>query len=261
MADYETSTQHKYWTFTKHELASIRKLDESYARVRLYLGEQLDALGRALGCRQRTATTAQLFLSRAFLKIRLQDMNLYLVVATCVYIAAKAEEQPANIRLVAREACKLWPAQMPPEPQLLAECEFYLLEELRACLVVHHAHHPLMKLSKEFELLPEEFQAAWAAINDAYLSDIPLLFAPKVVAFASMFMVLILKPELDGGRTPLAVKARLDALSVTIGRRSTLDLTQLAYCIQEFLSLYSLIESLDRTKVAAEVDAIIRGRR
>lgn len=256
MSDYEESTQHKYWTFSKKELLSIRRNTNVYPRIRLFLGEQLESLGRVLACRQRTVSTAQVLLSRALLKLRLQDMNLYLVTATCLYIASKAEEQPVSIRVLVREGCKLWPGRMPIEPQLLAECEFYLMEELRACLIVHQAYNPLIKLSKEFALIPEEFQAAWAAINDAYLSDIPLLYSPKVIAFASMFMVLILKPELDSGRSPLTVKSRLDALSVTIGRRDSLDMTQLAYCIQEYLSLYSLIEGLDRSRIAEEIDAI-----
>lgn len=255
--DYLESTQHKYWTFTKNELINIRKLDAPYARIRLFLGEQLNLLSLKLNCRQRVVSTAQVFLSRTFLKIRLEDMNLYLVTATCLYMASRAEEQQLHARIVVREAAKLWPRMMPTETSYLAECEFYLLEELRTCLVIYHAYNPLIRISKEYDLTPDEFQAAWEAINDASLCDIPLLFSPKVIAFAAMFMVLILRPELDGGRTPLAIKNRLDILSVSIGRRSTLDLTQLAYCIQEFLSLYSLMESINRRSVANEIEQLL----
>jgi len=253
MANFEKSTQYHKWTFTKEEL--VRKRDDSalYAMIRLYLFEELMGFAARLSLRQRVLSTAQVYLSRVLTRIEITEMNPYLLMAACVYIASRAEEQPVHIRTVSMEGRLMWPTFMPVEAWQLAECEFYVLAEIETCLVVHHPYDPLVILAKRLKLVSAELQACWAVINDTYATDIPLIFTPSVIAYTAIYMVLVLKPGLIPNRPAKQVKLRLDTLSAVLSADATLDLRALMACVQELLSLYALKSDFDRGAIAEEL--------
>lgn len=73
-------------------------------------------LGRKVALRQRVIATATVFFKRFYLKNAYAETDPFLVIAACCYVAAKAEECPVSIKLVASEARALFSRT----------CHFYL---------------------------------------------------------------------------------------------------------------------------------------
>jgi cyclin-C len=70
-------------------------------------------------------------------------------------------------------------------------------------LIVHHPYRSLLALQGTFNLSQEESSLAWSIINDHYMTDLPLLYAPHIIAITSILLALILRPVGNGG-TPVA---------------------------------------------------------
>lgn len=65
-------------------------------------------------------------------------------------------------------------------------------------LIVHHPYRTLQELQSRLDLTQDDVSFAWSIINDHYLTDLPLLFAPHVIAIAAIFLALTLKPSQGG---------------------------------------------------------------
>jgi cyclin C len=58
---------------------------------------------------------------------------------------------------------------------------------------VHHAHRPLADLQPPLALTMDEAALAHSVLNDALLTDLPLLHAPHALALAAAFLAVVLK--------------------------------------------------------------------
>lgn len=217
--------------------------------MKLYIHGLVQLLGRHLNARQRVLSTAEVYLSRFFSRVSIHEVNLYVLVAACVYVACKTEEAPQHIRTVSSEARSIWPEYVTHDPTKIAECEFYLMEELDTYLIVHHPYRSLRELSKclsdTVTLTGDEMQAAWSMINDSYATDLMLVYPPHVIAAASIYMTVVLRsPLARPSRPPERIKARIDQLVIFLGD-SGIDLDHLAACVEEMIALYVRWESYD----------------
>ncbi|PRT54269.1 RNA polymerase II holoenzyme cyclin-like subunit [Wickerhamiella sorbophila] len=273
-ADYWRSTQRERWKFTAEQLSKLHQevshndlksgIDDPCQawddHIRIYIYNLVQTLGQRLGCRRRVLSTAHVYLMRIFTKISIHEMNIFLLVTTAVYVAGKTEEQPQHIRTISNEARVLWTDYMPSEATLIAECEFYMIEELHGCLIVHHPYRSLSFLCESMAdthpwlvLSNEEFQGIWAVINDSYASDIPLMYAPHIIATSALYMTLVLRPQLiRPPRPPDKIKARIDVLASYLGK-SAIDLEKIAECVQELVSLYARWETYDQRQTHLRV--------
>lgn len=231
-ADYWSLTQRTQWQMKKEELAELRRrlvglekkmaqsgLIKDYAGVvydinmRIYLHTMVVKLGRRLNVRQIALLTAEVYISRFLTRVSLKEINVYLLVATSLYVACKIEECPQHIRQVVTEARLLWPEYIPHDGSKLAEFEFYLIEELDMCLVVHHPYRALLQVRDFLTTQPsfgilltaEELQHLWLLINDLYVTDLHLVFPPHVVAFSALYLTLVLQKHLGTLRAPSTV--------------------------------------------------------
>ena len=157
-------------------------------------------LGRRLNIRQYALATAHVYLSRFLLKASVREVNLYLLVTTCVYLACKVEECPQYIRTLVSEARSLWPEFIPPDPTKVTEFEFYLLEELQCYLIVHHPYEAMEQIIEVLKtsdynltLSNEDIQNCWSLINDSYINDVHLIYPPHIIAMACMFITISLQ--------------------------------------------------------------------
>lgn len=108
-------------------------------------------LARRLSLRQRVIATAHVFFRRFYLKNSYIDTDPFIVVAACIYVAAKAEETPVHVKSVVNEAKQLFQADygiknFPTDNARLAEMEFYLVDELECDLTVFHPYRTLLTL-------------------------------------------------------------------------------------------------------------------
>ncbi|GMM34717.1 cyclin-dependent protein serine/threonine kinase regulator [Saccharomycopsis crataegensis] len=162
-ANYWNSSQRLHWQFTREELSEKRRnievlenqlmaagalplhlkdIEYDY-NMRIYLHNLVHKLGRRLGLRAIPITTAEVYLSRFLLNVSLKEINIYLLVTTCIYLACKVEECPHHIRSISNEARNLWPQYIPHDLTKLAEFEFYLIEEMENYLIIHNPYRSL----------------------------------------------------------------------------------------------------------------------
>lgn len=178
-----------------------------------------------------------------------------MMVATCVYVACKTEECPQHIRTVTSEARGLWPDYVTHDPTKIAECEFYLIEELDSFLIVHHPYRALIQLTQamssfnsQLTLVIEELQSVWSMINDSYATDLILLYPPHIIAATCLYITVVLKsPLIRPARPPDTVKARIELFVSFLGH-SAIDLDRIVENIQELVSLYVRWETYDEVR-------------
>ena len=206
-ANYWDSTQAKYWTFTKAELAEERaalrqhneQLHTKYALpdrrlIDIYMQQNLIKLARRMTVRQQALATAQMYIKRFYLRVEIRKTNPFLIMATAVYLACKMEESPQHIRLMLGEAARQWPELGVTESSKIGECEFAMISTLSSRLIVHHPYRSLSELAPLFSLSSEEQTFAHNIINDSYNTDLCLLYPPHIIAITAIFLAVVLRP-------------------------------------------------------------------
>ncbi|WPH04507.1 Hypothetical protein R9X50_00739800 [Acrodontium crateriforme] len=206
-ANYWDSTQAKYWTFTKSDLAAQRselaklnsQLHTTYPlpdrrHMSIFIQQALNKLSRRMTLRQQALATAQIYIKRFYLHVEMRKTNPYLIMATAVYLACKMEESPHHIRIMLGEAARQWPELGVTESSKIGECEFALISTLSSRLILHHPYRALSELQSSFGLSSEEGQLAHAIINDSFNTDLPLLYPPHVIAITAVFLAVVLRP-------------------------------------------------------------------
>lgn len=228
-ADYWSSSQRLKWQLTREGLTECRRklvilerkmiqsgLIKDYPQIsydtnmRIYLHTLLVKLGRRLNVRQIALATSEVYLTRFLTRVSLKEINVYLLVTTCLYVSCKIEECPQHIRLIISEARNLWPEYIPHDITKLAEFEFYLIEEMDMYLFLHHPYKSLLQLRDflrqyqqhfGFSLTDDELQHSWSLINDSYITDLHMLFPPHVIALAAIYITIVLKKNLNAIRS------------------------------------------------------------
>jgi len=226
-ANYWESTQRRHWQFAKDELATMRQKleDEDPALVQAYplpplrhlnihfnqrkcafgiwvlppvlstCCPEINRLGKRLGVRQQPMATAQIYLKRFYTRVEIRRTNPYMMMATALYLACKMEECPQHIRMVTGEARSLWPNEITTiDPGKLGECEFFLISEMNSQLIVHQPYRTLNTLQGDFGLNNEEVALSWSVINDHYMTDLPLLYPPHIIALTAIMLAVVLRP-------------------------------------------------------------------
>ncbi|EGP84464.1 uncharacterized protein MYCGRDRAFT_47503 [Zymoseptoria tritici IPO323] len=268
-ANYWDSTQAKFWTFAKAELSDLRKdlektnqpLHNRYTLpdrrlMNIYIQQQLVKLARRMSLRQQALATAQIYIKRFYLRVEMRKTNPYLIMATAVYLACKMEECPQHIRLMLGEAARQWPELGVTETSKIGECEFALISTLSSRLICHHPYRSLSELGPIFGLSSEETQLAHSILNDSYNTDLPLLYAPHIIAITAVFLAVVLRPS---GQPPVSGNAAQQAflggfsglkqagpkLSKLVDwlAESKVDMNSIVDATQELVSLYEVWES------------------
>jgi len=144
-----------------------------------------------------------------------------------------------------------------PDNSQLGECEFSIISELNSQLIVHHPYRSLTELQTQLSLTLDETSLAWNMINDHFLTDLPLLYAPHVIAITSALLAVVLKPttqgsslhanavqsalqQVTGGGSP-QTSARVQKMMNWIAD-SKVSIEEMVDCTQELISLYEVWE-------------------
>ncbi|KAI0154468.1 cyclin-C [Xylariaceae sp. FL1272] len=215
-ANYWESTQRRNWQFTKDELALKREqLEESeqelvrmyplpeQRHLNIYFNYQLGRLGKRLGVRQQCLATAQMYLKRFYTKVEIRRTNPYLVITTALYLACKMEEAPQHIRLVVSESRSLWPVDfLSVDIARLGECEFWMISEMSSQLIIHQPYNTITRLRDEMSIALSNDEASLTTwiINDHYMTDLPLLYPPHIIAMTAILFALVMRPNPPAGQ-------------------------------------------------------------
>jgi cyclin C len=251
-------------------------------------------MARPLGIRQQALATAQVYVRRFYAKIEIRRTNPALVLATALYLSCKMEECPQHIRMVLAEARHCWGTAPLPhvydhyrltpkadtsfnDISKIGECEFTLISEMNSQLIIHHPYRSLADLQTQFQLTQEENALAWSIINDHYLTDLPLLHAPHVIAITAMFLAVVLKPTQGGLQLSAAgMSSALQALGNARGAppgtqnrvqklvdwlaESSVDIEAVVECTQELISLYEVWESYTDKTCKDQIAKFVKAR-
>ncbi|KAJ5887915.1 Cyclin C/H/T/L [Penicillium taxi] len=305
-ANYWTSSQRQFWLFSREKLADVREAlrerdKATHAQfplpdqrlLNIYFNQQFIKLGKRMSTRQQAIATAQVYLKRFYTKNEIRHTNPYLVLTTAFYLACKMEECPQHIRFVVGEARGLWPEFITPDVAKLGECEFALISEMSSQMIVHHPYRTLSELQPKLSLTSDEVALAWSVINDHYLTDLPLLHPPHIIAIMAIIIAVVFKPAHlnnfgNSAQSALAGSMReggalagtlrdgggmsmLTALSDKSGgpriqnlvqwlAESEVDIKAVIECTQEVLSLYEVWEQYSEKHCKELISRMVKGK-
>ncbi|WVF66637.1 hypothetical protein IAT40_001377 [Kwoniella sp. CBS 6097] len=156
-SSFWSSSHCRYWLTTRPVILAARQTDLRYSTPKqlyclyIFFAQLIQKLGKRLLLRQIPIATACVFFRRFYLKNSICETNPYLVLAACVFVAAKVEETPVHIKSVVSEAKVVFNEHnikfFPAEPNRLGEMEFYLLEDLAFHLVIFHPYRALLHIT------------------------------------------------------------------------------------------------------------------
>jgi len=165
-----------------------------------------------------------------------------------------------------------------PLTGILGECEFLLISEINAQLVVHHPFRPLKELSQMFGLSEEEYGLACCFINDHYATNLPFLYPPHIIAVAAVSAVLTIRPSLGvlsaAGplvRNPPAITSTTNQMQTSAQNKtqklklwlveSDVDVEGVIDCVQEMVSLYVIWEQYSEKECRDHINRFVKERK
>lgn len=144
----------------------------------------------------------------------------------------------------------------------IGECEFWVISELNAQLIVHHPYTDLSELQKTLSLSSEEIAAVWSVINDHYVTALPLQRPPKVIAIAAIVLVLVVRTSQgsgSGARPGGAQANRAEQIMRWLGK-SEMDIAAVAESVQELVSMYAALERYNEKTCKEQLGKLARAR-
>lgn len=164
-----------------------------------------------------------------------------------------------------------------------------MISEMSSQLIVHHPYRSLTTLQVTFSLTQEESALAWSIINDHYMTDLPLLFAPHIIAIMSILLALVLLPNTTGiqsasasaGNIASAAHAALNSVGQAkpgngekpaSGARtkvqklanwlaeSNIDIEAIVDCTQEIISFYEVQEAYNEKLSREQINRFVKAR-
>lgn len=166
----------------------------------------------------------------------------------------------------------------------LGECEFYLISELNSQLIIHHPYRTLQELQGKLSMAQDDVSLAWSIVNDHYLTDLPLLFPPHVIAVTAIFLAMTLKPTQAGLQAAASTASALssgtsmpkDPSSTVPGPPSSqqkkvqdlvtwlaegeIDIKAVVECSQEIISLYDVWEQYSEKPCKEQIARFVKAR-
>ena len=150
-------------------------------------------------------------------------------------------------------------------------------------MIIHHPYRSLTSLQGIFSLTQEESALAWSIINDHYMTDLPLLFAPHIIAITSILLALVLRPNITGvqsasGSASNMANAAQSALS-SVGMEkqgggprskvqklanwlaeSNINIENIVDCTQEIISFYEVQEQYNEKLTREQINRFVKAR-
>ncbi|KAJ1731821.1 RNA polymerase II holoenzyme cyclin-like subunit [Coemansia biformis] len=157
------------------------------------------------------------------------------MVATCVLLACKASEYPQHTKYILNESKAVFAEvssdiRFPYDLADIAECESYLLEEMKFYLVLHHPYQVLIE----------------SIINDSYRTDMVFVYPPHVIAIAALFLSRVVD---QGNQSDIEAQQWYADLNV--------DITDVLQVVNELLAIYEVWRDYAEDKMPEVVSRCI----
>lgn len=159
----------------------------------------IQSVGMTLKLPQITIATAMVFFHRFFMRKSLKDYPFYDIGATAIFLATKVEESGRKLRdivtVCAQKAAKNEKLVLDEQSKdfqrwrdIILYDEGVLLEAICFDLSVEHPYHYLLLYINELRESNQLAQTAWMFVNDSIKSPLCLLYAPQIIAGASIYL-------------------------------------------------------------------------
>jgi cyclin C len=153
-------------------------------------------------------------------------------------------------------------------------------------MIVHHPYRSLTTLQGTFSLTQEESALAWSIINDTYMTDLPLLFAPHEIAVMSILLALVLRPNVTGIQSASSQASNIanaaHAALSSVGQpkssndkqaggartkvqrlatwlaESNIDIENIVDCTQEIISFYEVQEQYNEKLTREQINRFVK---
>lgn len=153
----------------------------------------------------------------------------------------------------------------------IGECEFIMISEMQAQLVVHHPYRHLLILQKQLGLAQAEVSLAWSVVNDHYLTSLPILQTPQTIALAAVVLAVAVRPSQGalGGTLGGTSVARNLQVPVMQNRgqallqcllQSSVDTESIIECTQEMISLYVMWEDYSEKMCKEQIGRHVKAK-
>lgn len=160
-------------------------------------------------------------------------------------------------------------------------------------MIVHQPYRTLTALQGTFSMVPDESTMAWSIINDHYMTDLPLFYAPHTVALTAILLALVFRQG-SGNQQPnnnnspagiaSAAQAALTSMQQTRpGARpdspvsgssprtkiqkfttwlaeSNIDIEGIVDCVQELISFYDVQDQYNEKLVREQINRFVKAR-
>jgi len=218
-ANFWQSSHYQNWVFFSWEKLQLHKAASapktvSFSKMELgsldrELFDLMERTGKQLLWSLHVVATAKLFYRRFYIKRSVDRYDPRLLAVTVMYLAAKVEELGQyDLRSLLRKWNDLFREKFPKSAQdfhgfsvhLVHDYEFHVLDALEFQLVVFHPFTHLKKFTDDANPSDQKFSqdwynTAWIITNDAYLSDVLMLYPPYLIALATLYISLVANPS------------------------------------------------------------------
>jgi len=154
-------------------------------------------------------------------------------------------------------------------------------------MIIHQPYRSLTSLQSIFSLTQEESALAWSIINDHYMTDMPLLFAPHIIAVMAILLALVLRPNTTGLQTASGsagsiasaahqvlnasskagnsnggvqgVDSKVQRLQDWLAE-SDIDIEAIVDCTQEIISFYEVQELYNEKLSKEQINRFVKAR-
>ena len=151
-------------------------------------------------------------------------------------------------------------------------------------LIIHHPYRTLQDLQTTLNMAQDDTSLAWYIINDHYMTDLPLLYPPHVIAVTAISLALTLKPTQTGLQAAVSTAAALtSAISppkdqpgnvsgvpntqqkkvqnlISWLAEGEVDIKAVVECSQEIISLYDVLEQYTEKTCKEQIARFVKAR-
>ncbi|PRT55400.1 Cyclin CCL1 [Wickerhamiella sorbophila] len=202
---YRRSSQYQKWSFTKDQLAELLAkpnrnvpphelaltVQEEQQLILYYAAEQVKSVCQQFKLPSQVRATAISFFRKFYMRYSVMEYHPKLILPTCVFFAAKAENAFMSITTFCDSLAKT-------EPSQILDLEFLLFKTLEFTATVHNGLRPLHGFFLDMQTVLDTFDRtelcsihdkAKSLIVDSFVSDVCFLYTPTQIALAALMEV------------------------------------------------------------------------
>ncbi|KAH3663766.1 hypothetical protein OGAPHI_005168 [Ogataea philodendri] len=224
---FRRSTQFRFWSFTRLQLEELRvvankkgiekteerinQLDDSLPETKIvkdhrdqfqyvhldeekklvsYYARRCKELASFFHLSAQSRSTAIMYLYKFYLYHSVMEYHPGNIMLTCLFLAAKVENQFIGINSFSKNIPKT-------TPEGILKNEYLILETMKFSLQCHHPFQPLygffldiqqMLPKLDFNRLGKNYDGARELVNDSLFSDLPFLYTPPQIALTCLWV-------------------------------------------------------------------------